>query len=160
MLLFGNFQGHNTSLFIASVSCILSVSPMSLPSNSYDDWGLGVNHTKQTLITKVIAMNLWHGFQILMAFVFVLSFFHNRNSGAWISIMNNPSEGKEMGWGVYKGHHASDTQSSHLRFGILENSLMSFEIIVRSKLRAWAAIIVSSGPIVFPLDSRNALIFP
>ena len=59
-----------------------------------------------------------------------------------------------------KEHHASDTQSSHLRLGILENSLMLFEIMIRSRLRAWAAIIVSRGPIVLPLDSRNALISP
>ena len=54
----------------------------------------------------------------------------------------------------------SDIQFSHLRFGILENSLMLFEIIVRSKLKAWAAISISSGPIVWPLDSSDARISP
>jgi hypothetical protein len=34
------------------------------------------------------------------------------------------------------GDHAPDTQFSHLRFGILENSLMLFEIIVKSRLKA------------------------
>lgn len=62
--------------------------------------------------------------------------------------------------GACRGDHVSDAQFSHLRFGILENSLMLFETIVRSRLKAWAAISVSSGPIVWPLDSSNVLISP
>jgi hypothetical protein len=51
-------------------------------------------------------------------------------------------------------------QFSHLRFWILENSLMLFETIVRSKLKAWAAVSISRGPIVWPLDSSDARISP
>jgi hypothetical protein len=51
-------------------------------------------------------------------------------------------------------------QFSHLSFETLENSLMLFDIIVRPRLKAWAAMSISRGPIVFPLASREALISP
>lgn len=85
------------------------------------------------------------------------------------------SDGGNHGKGDGQGHHndgksiqqaaehnyaVSDIQLTHFKFGILENSLILFVIIVRPRLKAWAAINVSKGPIDFPLDSRSILIFP
>ena len=51
-------------------------------------------------------------------------------------------------------------QFSHLSFGTRENSLMLLETIVKSRLKAWAAISISRGPIVLPFDSSKVLISP